>query len=247
MNLAEQVILITGAARGIGAATVNFCLRAGANVIANCRTEAGFVKLCAEQDGELQQRLSHLQYDVCDKLAVQGAFKVIQSQYGRLDALVNNAGILHESPIAMTKTDTLEALFEANSVSSFQHIQLASRLMTRHRTGAIVNLASIVGENGSNGQVAYSMSKAAVSALTRSAAKELGGIGIRVNAVAPGFVETDLTSHYSEQQKSQLLSQIPLNRFGQVDDVAKTIVFLLSDDAAYITGQVLGVDGAFRL
>ena len=247
VNLTDMVVLITGAARGIGAATVQYCLEAGATVLANCRSEEGYQQLTTQIEAPLQKQLHLCLYDVCDADQVKDQFRQIQNCYGSLHGLVNNAGTMLERPIAMTKNADLEQQLAVNAVAAFQHLQLAGRLMTRQRQGSIVNLASVIGEKGSKGQVAYSMAKGSVSAMTRAAAQELAPLGIRVNAVAPGFIETDMTGHYSDEQRDRLLANIPLNRFGQPADVAQAIGFLLSQEASYITGQTLGVDGAMNI
>ena len=246
-SLESKIILITGAARGIGAACVKYCLDKGATVLANCRTEDAAEKLKQSLAESEVSRLQVLLYDVTDSDSIKRQFRLIQSQYSRLDGLVNNAGFMLEQPIPMTRKQDLEGLFATNVNAAFEHIQLASRLMIRQKGGSIVNLGSVVGEQGARGQAAYAMSKASLSALAKSAAKEFGASGIRVNTIAPGFIETDLTAHYSEQQKSELLAHIATNRFGKAHDVAKAIGFLLSDDAEYISGQVIGVDGALAL
>ncbi|MCC2606256.1 SDR family NAD(P)-dependent oxidoreductase [Planctobacterium marinum] len=245
--LQDKIVLVTGASRGIGAATVKCCLESGATVLANCRTAAGFQQLRDSfEDGDTA-RLHWLHYDVVDSDAVKQQFRQIQSEFGRLDGLVNNAGIMVEQAIAMTAKKDMNNLFNINVSAVYEHIQLAARLMTRNRQGSIVNVGSIVAQQGAKGQSAYAMSKASLAGLTLSAAKELGAVGIRINTVSPGFVETDLTAHYPSDKKQALLAQIPLNRFATAGDVAKSIRFLLSEDAGYITGQDIGVNGALTL
>ncbi|WP_338293886.1 SDR family NAD(P)-dependent oxidoreductase [Planctobacterium marinum] len=243
-GLDNKVILITGASRGIGAACVNSCLEAGATVLANCRNAQSAEKLSLIISEKFSKRFHSLIYDVTDSEALKQQFKFIQSQFGRLDGLVNNAGVMQEQALAMTRKIDLEAMFAVNVSAAFEHIQFASRLMMRNKQGSIVNLGSIVGEYGGKGQAAYAMSKASLSVLSKSAAKELGPSGIRVNTVAPGFIETDLTAHYSEAKKQEIMANVPLGRLGLDSDVANVIRFLLSDDAQYVSGQVIGVDGA---
>lgn len=245
--LQDKIVLITGASRGIGAATVKCCLESGATVLANCRSEAGFQQLQDSLKDSDCTRLHWLHYDVVDSDAVKQQFRQVQSEFGRLDGLVNNAGIMVEQALAMTAKTDISNLFENNVAAVYEHIQLAARLMTRNRQGSIVNVGSIVAAQGAKGQTAYAMTKASLSGLTKSAAKELGAVGIRINTVSPGFVETDLTAHYSPEKKEQLLVNIPLKRFATASDIAKSIRFLLSQEASYITGQDLGVDGAMTL
>lgn len=245
-RLENKVILITGASRGIGAACVKQCVEEGAQVLANCRSEDSFQQLLSSLNSH-QERVHPVIYDVTDSDSVRQQFKAIQSQFGKLYGLVNNAGVMLEQSIAMTRKTALTDMFETNAASAFEHTQLAARLMTRNKQGSVVNVGSIVGAQGAKGQAAYAMSKASLSALTQCAAKELGAVGIRVNGVNPGFIETDLTAHYTEEQKTQLQQHIALNRLGRAEDVAKVIGFLLSDDAAYVSAQILGVDGALSL
>ena len=247
INLNQKIIYITGASRGIGLTTTRLLLEQGAVVIANARNhESADLALNALQT-EFPELLHIKLYDVTDEAACKNAIREVHKSFGKIDGLVNNAGIMQESAIAMTPLNNLQQLLDVNVKSAYLHLQLLSRLMMRNKSGSIVNIASIVGEQGAKGQSAYSMSKASLSALTRSAAKELGEVNIRVNAVAPGFIETDLTSHYNAEQKQELLKSIPLKRLGTPEDVANTICFLLSPYAEYITGQVIGVDGALTL
>lgn len=236
-------ILITGASRGIGLATAELCLQQGANVWLNGRDNET-LQAVAEQLGANAHALT---YDITDEAAVKNAFMQIQKQAGRLDGLVNNAGIMLDAALAMTPLTDLQLMLNVNVVAAYQHMQLACRLMSRHKAGSIVNLCSVVGERGSAGQTAYATTKAALSGMTKSAAKEMAKLNIRVNAVAPGFIDTDLTRHYQNQQRQAVIDNIGMGRTGTPQDVAQQIAFLLSEHSEYTTGQILAVDGGMQL
>ncbi|MFT4940868.1 MAG: 3-oxoacyl-[acyl-carrier protein] reductase [Paraglaciecola sp.] len=245
--LADKCILITGANRGIGNATARLCAKYGARLFLGGRDECALQALAEELGNEAHNSVQPLVYDVCDENAVKQAFQQIQQSAGRLDALVNNAGIMLDATIGMTRLSDLQQQLNINTVAAFQHAQLASRLMTRQRSGSIINLCSAVGEQGSAGQSAYATSKAALSGMTKSMAKELGSLNIRVNGVAPGFIDTDMVSEYQHDKRRQVLENIALKRVGQADEVAELICFLLSEKATYISGQVIGIDGGIKL
>jgi len=181
--------------------------------------------------------------DVSDAEQVDSLFKAVTDAYGKLDILVNNAGTTRDNVIMMLKPDDFDAVISTNLRSAWLCSKAASRAMMRKRYGRIINITSVVGIAGNGGQTNYSASKAGMIGLTKSLAKEVASRNITVNAVAPGFIGTDMTADLSEEVKATALSHIPLGRMGDPEDVAKAVVFLASDDSAYITGQVLVVDG----
>lgn len=236
----RPITLVTGASRGIGAACVRQLQQAGHQLILVARDLAAMQALAMPDDLVIST-------DLGDESQILTCFRQVQQQFGRLDHLVNAAGIMQDSALALTKTSSLAAQFQLNVNATFLCCQLASRLMLRQKHGNIVNIGSKVGESGSSGQAAYSASKAAVTGLSKSLAKELGPQGIRVNVVAPGFISTDLTAHYDDSQRIRLAEQTALRRLGTAEDVAAVVGFLCSDAARYVTGQVIAVDGGLIL
>lgn len=254
MSLSKQnAVLITGASGGIGFATLLSCLRQGWHVFAACRSIQKLQSSIAnvinsdEVSSLIDRNVTKLEYDVCDYQSIKNAFREIQSSDYSLFGLVNCAGVMKDAPLLMQTNEDIEHQMSVNVIASLNHIQFASRLMGRARSGSIVNITSVVGIEGSEGQVAYSTTKAAVIGMTKSVAKELAPLGIRVNAVAPGFIDTPLTASYEEQKRNDVLTKIGLGRFGHVNDVAHSITNLLKEDSAYISGQVLRVDGLMSL
>jgi len=241
------VSLVTGASRGIGAASALRLAALGHHLLLTARNEIALTDIAQQCQLAGAASTLVLPCDLTDQASVIQLFNQIKQQHQKLDHLINAAGMMQDSMLGMTRLSDLQALFSLNVMASYQCCQLAARLMMRQKQGNIVNLASKVGESGAIGQSAYAASKAAISGLTKALAKELGPFGIRVNAVAPGFIETDLTAHYSDAQKQQLCQQISLGRTGQADEVAAVIQFLCSTDASYISGQVMAVDGGFSV
>lgn len=241
--LTDKVCLITGASRGIGAATVKKFAKEHAIVYATARNEGCIDQMCQELGEQYQTKVIPIYFDVTDENAAKSAIMTIKKQQGRLDVLVNNAGIMQDALIGMVSKSLMQEIFEVNVFAVMNMIQLANKLMSRQKSGSIINISSIVGVEGNAGQLVYSASKGAVAALTKTAAKELAVNNIRVNAIAPGMIDTDIFRSIGEEKMQMHLEHIRLGRLGKPEDVANAIAFLASDDAEYITGQILGVDG----
>lgn len=243
MSLEGKVALITGSTRGIGWSAAKLLAERGATVVLNGTDE----QRLKERADELGEQHTGLAFDVADDASVSAAMKQIFSAHHRLDVLVNNAGVLDDALLGMIGKDAIQRTFAVNAVGVINVLQAAVRLMRRAGGGSIVNVSSIIGVTGNAGQVVYGGSKAAVLGITRSAAKELAGTGIRVNAVAPGYIETDMIRHLPPDVHAQRLDSIAMGRVGTPEDVARVIAFLASDDAQYVTGQVIGVDGGMLI
>jgi 3-oxoacyl-[acyl-carrier protein] reductase len=241
-----QVALVTGASRGIGQAIALKLAAEGIFVVATATSEAGAEATVAEIVARGGAALA-AKLDVTNSADVEALFKKIVSEQGRLDILVNNAGITKDGLMMRMKDSDWDAVLDTNLKGSFICMREASKIMTKARFGRVVNISSVVGEMGNPGQVNYSASKAGLFGLTKSAARELAKRNITVNAVAPGFIETDMTAVLSEKGREALLQNIPMERLGSVDDIANAVCFLVSPQASYITGQVLSVNGGMYM
>ncbi|QOX64644.1 3-oxoacyl-[acyl-carrier-protein] reductase [Anoxybacterium hadale] len=239
--------IITGGVRGIGKAVAEEFCRQGANVLLCYRSNEEAAKNTAEELRQYGTKVELIKGDVSDPAHADEAVKYAQSIFGRVDILVNNAGITNDKLMMRMSADDFDTVIRANLNGSFYFLKAASAVMIKQKGGRIINLSSIVGVRGNAGQVNYSASKAGIIGVTLSAAKELGKRGITVNAVAPGFIETDMTHVLTEDQKKAMTGAISLGRVGSASDVANAVAFLASDQAAYITGQILGVDGGMSI
>ena len=244
--LENKVCIITGAAQGIGKSIAERFVGDGAIVYA-CDLQEGSMDVWAEQCVAVQGiGVIPLYLDVTDAAAVKSAFMSIFKREGRIDVLVNNAGVVFNKKIGMIVRPETEQMFRVNVIAVIEMVQLVSRLMARNGGGSIVNIASVTAVLGSPGQSAYSATKGAIMSFTKSAAKELAPLGIRVNAVAPGIVKTERFSELYEESGEKIdtrIQKIALGRLGTPEDVANACAFLASDRASYISGQILGVDG----
>jgi len=243
MLLDGKTALVTGASRGIGRAVALKLASEGAKVAINfagSTAKAEAVKQEIEANGG---EAILVQADVSDAEAVEAMVAKVQEAFGVIDILVNNAGITRDGLLMRMKEEDFDAVINTNLKGVFHVTKVVSKLMMKKRTGRIVNMASVVGLTGNAGQTNYAAAKAGVIGFTKSAARELAGRGITVNAVAPGFIHTDMTDAMPEKAKDATLATIPLKRIGEPEDIANAVLFLASDYASYITGQVLAVDG----
>lgn len=242
-NTAVKTALVTGASRGIGAAIAKKLAARGFMVIINYGHSSAAAEEVKNQIEQAGGQAVLMQGDVSSGDDVDRMFKDIKKTWGRLDVLVNNAGINRDTLLVRMKEDQWDAVLSTDLKSVFFTTKAAASLMMRQRSGSIINIASVVGITGNAGQANYAAAKAGVIGFTKSAAKELAARRIRVNAIAPGFIETDMTDAIPEKIREGMLETIPLRRGGKAEDVANAVAFLASDDAGYITGQVLKVDG----
>lgn len=243
MMLFEKWALVTGSTRGIGHGIAMTFAKNGSNLILNGRNESEVVQLCKTLSEEYKIQAYPVCYDVSKIEEVKLGFQKMLKISKQLDILVNNAGIFQHSLLQTLQPELLNTLLQTNLNGAIYQMQYASRLMIRAQKGSIINICSIVGNKGYKGQVAYAASKAGLVGATLSAAKELAAFNIRVNAISPGFISTDMTSHFSEKEKQEIQSIIYLDRFGVPQDIANAALFLASDLSTYITGQNIGVDG----
>jgi 3-oxoacyl-[acyl-carrier protein] reductase len=243
MLLESRVALVTGASRGIGRAVALALAGAGSDVAINC---AGRIEAAEEVAGEIRsigRRALVVKANVADPAEVNEMVKTVLSELGRLDILVNNAGITRDNLVMRMSEDDWDSVISVNLKGSFNCARAVTRSMLKARYGRIVNISSVVGISGNAGQANYASSKAGLIGFSKTLAKELGSRNITVNVVAPGFIETDMTSAMPDDLKKSMSDKISLGRLGKPEDVAAAVVFLVSEQASYITGQVLAVDG----
>ncbi|MBU8933663.1 MAG: 3-oxoacyl-[acyl-carrier-protein] reductase [candidate division Zixibacteria bacterium] len=243
MDLSGKTAIITGSARGIGLAIATRFAQAGSNVVI-CDLDQDAVDRVA---AGLETDAIGVKADVTSADDVAALFEQTVSKFGRVDIVVNNAGITRDTLLVRMAEKDWDMVLDINLKGAFLVTKSAAKLMMKQRSGRIINISSVVGLNGNAGQVNYAASKAGLIGLTKSVAKELGTRGVTVNAVAPGFIETEMTESLSEAARKQFLDHILMKRAGSPDDVASTVLFLASDLAAYTTGQVLSVDGGMSI
>ncbi|MBL0519929.1 SDR family oxidoreductase [Aeromonas enteropelogenes] len=240
-------VLITGAGRGIGLAIARQFAAQGAELWLNGRDEEAITRMAEALGAEFGVPCRSLCFDVADPQAVKQAFQQLFGQTRQLDVLVNNAGVLDDALLGMVQQQQIERTFATNSYSTLYCSQYAARLMQRSGGGSIINMASIIGRVGNAGQAVYAGSKAAVIGITQSLAKELAASQIRVNAIAPGFIDTDMARSLPPAKFDERVASIAMGRIGTPDEVASVALFLASDLSRYVTGQVIGVDGGMLI
>ena len=245
--LKDKVAVVTGASRGIGKEIAKTLALQGAKVIVNFCGSEEKARETVEEIKEAGGVAEALKWDVSDFDKAAEMMEYVVKQYGRVDILVNNAGITRDGLLMKMSGEDFDAVLDTNLKGAFHCIRHVARQMVKQRGGRIINISSVSGVLGNAGQVNYSASKAGIIGMTKAAARELASRGITVNAVAPGFIKTDMTDKLSDSVKEGVTAQIPLRTFGETKDVAYAVAFLASEEARYITGQVLCVDGGMAM
>lgn len=243
-----KTAIITGSARGIGAAIALRLAKDGYNIALNDISEAMF------ENNDIMDKIKALGVEckkyICDVSShaqCEAMVKSVKERFGTIDCLVNNAGITRDGLMARMPEEQYDLVIAVNQKSVFNMTKFAGNVMMRQRSGKIINLASVAGLYGNPGQINYSASKGAVIAMTKTAAKELGSRGVNVNAVAPGFIKTPMTDKLTEEQRNKMLEQIAMKRYGEVEEIAGVVSFLASDDASYVTGQIIEISGGLMM
>ena len=250
MSLAGKIAIVTGAGRGgrgIGRGIALALASAGADIAITARTNIADAEAVAEAVRETGRTALAIQCDVSEASSVESLFATVKEKLGRVDILVNNAGITRDTLLLRMSEDDWDSVLDANLKGAFLCTRAAAKLMLKQRFGRIINITSVNGQVGSPGQANYSASKAGMIGFTKSVARELASRNITVNAVAPGFIDTQMTDFVSGDSREKLLEKIPLGRFGTAEDVGAAVAFLASEAASYITGQTLTIDGGLTV
>lgn len=247
MSEERKVALITGASRGIGRAIAICLAKNGMNTVINYAGNKEKADETVEMCKELGVDSFAISANIASAEEVESMVNSVKEKFGRIDVLVNNAGITKDGFLMSMKEEDMDSVFDTNLKGTFLCSKYVSKIMLKQKYGRIVNMASVVGIHGNVGQTNYAASKGGVIAFTKSLAKELAKKGITVNAVAPGFIETDMTNAIPDAARTALIGQIPMARTGSAEDVANLVAFLTSDSSSYITGQVIGVDGGMGM
>ena len=244
--LEGKIALVTGASRGIGRAIAEALGAQGATVIGTATTEGG-AEAITQRFAEAGIKGQGMRLDVGDETSVDAVMKDISDRFGAVSVLVNNAGITRDNLLMRMKSDEWDSVLNTNLTSVYRMSKACLRAMMKAKTGRIINIASVVGASGNAGQTNYSAAKAGMFGFTKSLAQEVGSRGITVNAVAPGFIDTDMTRELPDAQRDALLGSIPLGRLGKPEEIASVVVFLASEAAAYVTGETIHVNGGMYM